>query len=177
MGGKSQVSFIFHPLLKMNSFTQHINSEDQPNPLSPAPALFYTPDRKPIIQLVRATILGTTRSPRPDDMPALTTAQRRALDTVEHLASRFGTTLDRQEGDIQYINNLSIMHARTAYLGEEKSSRHLLRMFLREMLVGWEYPEEYREEFEESFKPGRPQGLNAVDTDPWRMISGPANHG
>lgn len=34
--------------------------------------------------------------------------------------------------DIQFVNNLSLMHARAAYVGKEKSTRHLLRLFLRD---------------------------------------------
>ena len=42
---------------------------------------------------------------------------------------------------VQFINNLSIMHARSAYgtsSPQQRSSRHLLRMFLRDPENAWD---------------------------------------
>jgi hypothetical protein len=111
-------------------------------------------------------------------MPALTDKQLHALHVVQSLAKQFATKLDRQTGDIQYLNNLSIMHARAAYGKKgERSTRHLLRMFLRDPENEWEKPASWRHNFDDPFTPGRYQELPVLDLDPYGKISGRESHG
>lgn len=129
-------------------------------------------------QLVKAPLLGTPQLPRDASMPDLSAEQMHALEVIENLARRFSTKLDRQQGDIQLINNLSILHARSAYGEKDKpSDRHLLRMFLRDPDYAWDKPAMWRAKFDDPFTPGRPQELPIVDTDPRRKISGRESHG
>lgn len=142
-----------------------------------SPTLFFSRG-KPIVQLVRAPLVGSLHIPRDPDMPSLSPAQLHAIDTVENLARRFSTKLDRRQGDIQFINNLSIMHARSAYgTDSQPSSRHLLRLFLRNADDAWEKPLAWRKKFDDPFTPGRRQDLPILDLDPWRKISGRDSHG
>lgn len=101
------------------------------------------------------------------------------MHAVEELAKRFCTQLDRQQGDVQFINNLAVMHARAAYRGTDgkASTSHLLRMFLRDAANAWEKPAAYRHNFDDPFTPGRQQNLPVIDNDPWRIISGRESHG
>jgi hypothetical protein len=71
------------------------------------------------------------------------------------------------------------LHARSAYRGQggDASTRHLLRMFLRDPTKAWEKPAAFRAKFDAPFTPGREQTLSVVDTDPWRAISGRDSHG
>tara|TARA_R110002003_G_scaffold9_14_gene467 strand:- start:5072 stop:5410 length:339 start_codon:yes stop_codon:yes gene_type:complete len=112
-------------------------------------------------------------------MPVVSDKQLHAMHAVEALAKRFCTKLDRKQGDIQFINNLSIMHARAAYNGSSgrPSTRHLLRMFLRDPEYAWEKPALFRHNFDDPFTPGRLQNLPVIDNDPWRIISGRESHG
>ncbi|KAF2017332.1 taurine catabolism dioxygenase TauD [Aaosphaeria arxii CBS 175.79] len=141
------------------------------------PTLFFSKG-KPILQLVKAPLLGSPRIPRDPSMPSLTTEQMHALEVVEELARKFSTKIDRQVGDIQFIHNLSILHARSAYgANGQRSSRHLLRMFLRDPERMWEKPATCRNNFDDPFAPGRHQELPILDLDPWRKISGRESHG
>ena len=112
-------------------------------------------------------------------MPKVSNKQMYAMHAVQDLAERFSTKLDRRQGDIQFINNLSIMHAREAYRGTNgrASTRHLLRLFLRDPENAWDKPTRFRDNFETPFTPGRPQELPIIDMDPWRAISGRESHG
>lgn len=111
-------------------------------------------------------------------MPNLTAQQLRALAAVETLAKRFATKLHRRRGDVQFVNNLSILHARSAYGNPgERSSRHLLRMFLRDPAFAWEKPASFQSNFDDPFAPGREQHIPILDLDPWRKISGRESHG
>ena len=68
------------------------------------------------------------------DELALTERQREALDAVQEIANRPGLRLsmDFQEGDMQFINNHTVLHAREAYEDHDDPDlkRHLLRMWI-----------------------------------------------
>lgn len=63
-----------------------------------------------------------------------TAVQHEALEAVQEIANRpeLMLTMDFQEGDIQFINNHTMMHAREAYedYAEPERRRHLLRMWI-----------------------------------------------
>ncbi len=65
---------------------------------------------------------------------APTPIQREALVTVQEIANRaeLMLTMDFQEGDIQLVNNHTLLHAREAYedFAEPGRERHLLRMWI-----------------------------------------------
>lgn len=155
-----------------------LKQKDQAPYLELGPVLLFSKGR-PICQLVKAPLLGTPMIHRDPAMPGVTKKQMHAMHAVEELAKRFCMKLDRKQGDIQFVNNLSILHARGAYRGSngKPSTRHLLRMFLRDADNAWEKPLRYRNNFEDPFTKGRPQNLPVVDSDPWRIISGRESHG
>jgi hypothetical protein len=72
---------------------------------------------------------------------ALSENQREALDVVQEISERESLRLSMgfREGDIQFINNHQILHAREDYedYDDPKLRRHLLRMWLS-------FPKEYR---------------------------------
>jgi hypothetical protein len=71
---------------------------------------------------------------RHDDVPAFTELERDLLDVYEEIAASPELYLDMQlaPGDIQWLSNHSILHARTAYEDHEapERKRHLLRLWL-----------------------------------------------
>lgn len=64
----------------------------------------------------------------------LTPIQREALDKVQEIAHRpeMRLSMDFQEGDMQFLNNHVLLHAREAYEDHEEPDlkRHLLRMWI-----------------------------------------------
>lgn len=158
--------------------------------LSYGPILFFSSNGTPICQLVKAPLLGTPSLPRATHLPSLNRQQLHALTAVERLAREYSHQLCRRQGDIQLVHNLSVMHARSAYGSSSssstttttskqnaQSSRHLLRMFLRDPACAWEKPRWAATSFDDPFEKGRPQNLPVYDTDPWRIISGRESHG
>lgn len=51
----------------------------------------------------------------------LTVAQAEALDALYFLAEEFHISMQLKEGDIQFINNLSIVHARNNYVDDAEN--------------------------------------------------------
>ena len=71
---------------------------------------------------------------RHDDVPPFTDVERELLDVYEEIAASpsFHLDMDLAPGDIQWLSNHSILHARTAYEDhpEPERKRHLLRLWL-----------------------------------------------
>jgi hypothetical protein len=94
---------------------------DISQPYTTRPLLFHTrgnadsPERV-IIQYARRGFTGFLHLPRSKDIPPITEAQAEALDALHFLADQFSLTLDFQKGDVQYVNNLSIFHARNGFV-------------------------------------------------------------
>jgi hypothetical protein len=68
------------------------------------------------------------------DVPRLSPAQSELLTLIEEIANdpAFYLDMDFQVGDLQLLNNATILHARTAYedFEEPERRRHLLRLWL-----------------------------------------------
>ncbi|MDY7100846.1 MAG: TauD/TfdA family dioxygenase [Actinomycetota bacterium] len=79
----------------------------------------------------RAHIESATRSP---DVPELTDRQIEALDVLDAIANdpAFVLNMHFRPGDIQFLNNRAVWHARTAYVDhpEPERRRELLRLWL-----------------------------------------------
>ena len=71
-------------------------------------------------------------SQRHEDAPRLTTQQIEAMDAVDEILARpeVVVTQDLQPGQVQLIENHSIMHARTAFSGSGIGGRLLLRLWV-----------------------------------------------
>jgi hypothetical protein len=71
---------------------------------------------------------------RHPDVPRLTAAQLEAMELIETIANdpSFHLEMDFQPGDVQFLNNARILHAREAYEDhvDPADRRHLLRLWL-----------------------------------------------
>lgn len=70
----------------------------------------------------------------------LNSEQRDALELAQQAAQKHQLRFISRPGDIIFLNNLSLLHARTAYNDSEGTSRHLVRMWLRNAEQGWPIP-------------------------------------
>lgn len=101
-------------------------------------------------------------APRHEGVPGLTPKLVEALDLFESFANNPDLKLDMdfRTGDIQFINNLTLLHARTAFedFTDKARKRHLLRLWLA-VPDGWPLPAFYYERFGAATDKGRPAGL------------------
>lgn len=84
-------------------------------------------------------------------VPPLTGEQEAALAELQKAARKHQVRLDNRPGDLVYINNWSVLHAREAYQDGETSSRHLVRLWLRNDELGWPIPDSMRDPWESAF--------------------------
>jgi hypothetical protein len=94
---------------------------------------------KPQINFGRTFVAGHPKYPMSDAAPPLTSSQKEALRILTDTVRKNCFQLDSQVGDMLLINNLSIMHARNAFMDdmEHNNVRHLLRLWLRDGETSW----------------------------------------
>jgi len=96
-------------------------------------------------------------------VPRLTALHDEAFDAVKSLANdpQIKLEMDFQPGDIQFVNNLVVLHSRTEYEDwpEAERRRHLLRLWLA-VPDGWPIPEPLQARHGMDPDTGRPRGVN-----------------
>lgn len=108
------------------------------------PLLFYHGGRI-IMNFAREPLLGLDGIGRAAGLPALTPAQREALDVVEQIATESQIMLDAEQGDMLFINNHAVLHSREAFSDAPESARYLVRMWLRNPALAWKIPRALQE--------------------------------
>ena len=102
-------------------------------------------------------------------VPPLSEQQKEAMDVLEEICNRVKLHMILEVGDIQFLANSHILHARTAYRDHAPGSglprRHLMRLWLAtpEDEAGWRLP------FEDS-KEKKRGGIQVDDTPPVARI-------
>ncbi|EXJ93768.1 hypothetical protein A1O1_02161 [Capronia coronata CBS 617.96] len=104
------------------------------------PATLDSPERV-ILQYARRTFTGFGALPRSKEIPPITEAQAEALDALHFLGEKFNVGLDFRKGDIQYVNNLAVFHARDGFEDSPEQQRHLIRLWLRDPEYAWHMPD------------------------------------
>lgn len=77
-------------------------------------------------------------------IPPLSPAQLEAMDVLEDTCNRLALHMILEVGDIQFLSNCHVLHARTAYTDHAPPTprRHLMRLWLAtpENEGGWKLP-------------------------------------
>ncbi|KAJ6180848.1 hypothetical protein N7519_011309 [Penicillium mononematosum] len=155
-GGESYLSSSWHVyniLAKERPDLIHTLSQDWPVDGFNNPARPYS--LRPLLYHQPATATTPERvliHPGRRISPPITEAQAEALDALHFLAEEHSAALDFQKGDVQYVNNLSIFHARNGFKDEPGKERHLLRLWLRDPENAWETPRELQERWDIVYK-------------------------
>lgn len=106
------------------------------------PLLFDFPDQGPAFCFNSRHIICNGIGAATNEAPALSTKQAEALALVEKTARENAYSVELRSGDIQLLNNFSILHARAAFqdrVGD--SERHLVRLWLKNPELAWNEPE------------------------------------
>ena len=108
-------------------------------------------------------------APRHAGVPPLTPELIEALELYETLANDLRLRLDMafEPGDMQFINNLTLLHSRTAFADNTDATckRHLLRLWLVAP-NGWPLPAAYYERFGTAGDGTRPAGMIGAGVKP-----------
>lgn len=120
--------------------------------------------------LLAGFILGNEAAPRPSFLPPITDAQKAAYAAVITVANAVGFPLVQQKGDIYFVHNLSILHARDHYNDDDcddKNLRHVLRIHVRDERFEWDKPDYLKEDWKHGYDHTPEQEiLPILDWDP-----------
>ncbi|KAI2470805.1 Clavaminate synthase-like protein [Annulohypoxylon bovei var. microspora] len=97
---------------------------------------------------------------RNGSIPQLTAEQQEALAVLQNVAQKHQMRLETQPGDIVFLNNLGLLHARESYQDGASSSRHLVRLWLRNARLGWAIPPSMEMPWDNSFGDGARRVIN-----------------
>ncbi|PHH58614.1 hypothetical protein CDD81_5080 [Ophiocordyceps australis] len=81
--------------------------------------------------------LGPHAASKAGDIPRLTAAQEYALERVARVAEQVELQLQLGQGDVVFFNNWALLHRRDGYEDGQHTSRHLVRLWLRNSQLGW----------------------------------------
>ncbi|KAI1312905.1 Clavaminate synthase-like protein [Xylaria venustula] len=84
-------------------------------------------------------------------IPDLLPAQKLALAYLQQTATAQQIRLPTRRGDMLFINNWGVLHARDSYQDRSMATRHLVRLWLRDSELGWDIPEPMKAPWESSF--------------------------
>ncbi|EPS40150.1 hypothetical protein H072_6029 [Dactylellina haptotyla CBS 200.50] len=153
---------------KLNRFSTHdFDSEEYYQ----RPLLYHHAGR-PILFVARRPFTGSNPgdSPRP-----LSLLQAEALDSVHFAAERHAARIQLQKGDIQFINNLAVVHSREEFrdasIGEGAERRHLIRAFIKNQERSYSLPRQLDGAFEEIYPEGVPASQYNYRIDPFNFSS------
>ncbi|KAI3325232.1 Clavaminate synthase-like protein [Xylariaceae sp. AK1471] len=106
--------------------------------------LLYHHQGRIMMNFFRDPLTGVKNYARSPGMPPLTPLQREALDFVQRAAERHQCALRMRPGDLTFVNNLGLLHAREGFEdseeGNEGKTRYLVRLWLKNAALAWELP-------------------------------------
>ncbi|KAF4990546.1 hypothetical protein FGRMN_8407 [Fusarium graminum] len=109
------------------------------------------------LQYARRYFVGYGALPRSHDIPPISEAQAEALDALHFLGDKLSVSTNFAKGDMQYINNLAVFHARDAFTDSPTQQRHLVRLWLRDPENAWETPAPLSDRWAELFEGVKPE--------------------
>ncbi len=165
-GRRTQRKLYFFSCIRSYPLTLYRSSRDLSGPV------IYHSSGHILVQLVWQAFI---ESPE-----LLSPAQKRALETVQRIAEETCIELDHQAGDIQFVNNLALLHARNSFEDSSDMARHIMRLGLRDRQNGWALPGRYRDLTESAFRRAEEQCIPVCDFDPYfttTVATAAAHHG
>lgn len=86
------------------------------------------------------------------EIPDLTATQKHSLKRVSDVARQTELKLDLRRGDMLFFNNWALLHRRDPYEDDAASSRHLVRLWLRNSKLGWSVPPQMKVPWSAAFE-------------------------
>jgi hypothetical protein len=98
-----------------------------------------------ILNFVPQSLVGLPNTTRATELPPLSPLQHEALEAVQRISEKHQLALTFKPGDLTFINNWAILHAREAFRDDLMNQRYLVRMWLKNDLLAWKLPNPLQE--------------------------------
>ena len=133
--------------------------------------LFYFYKGKLVVNFQRRPFVDPAHEPRDPRLPALTAAQQEALDLVDQVAMELAIAVDQQPGDINFFNNLAILHARGAFTdgNTPQKRRHSTRLIFRDDSRGWDIPPPMQADWDKYYNHDQASEIFQLHPRPWEF--------
>ncbi|KAF5648097.1 Clavaminate synthase [Fusarium sp. NRRL 52700] len=137
-------------------------------------SLFVHPERRPllfnyqghiILNFGRIHLMATEPTDDGTFAPKPTAKQLEALDLVQQLAEKHHLSLNMDPGDLTFINNLGILHAREEFTDSPENTRYLVRMWLKNEDKAWPLPR--------TLKRGNDRTYDMAAEEIWNILPAP----
>jgi len=97
------------------------------------------------LNFVPQSLVGLPNSTRATELPPLSPLQYEALEAVQRISEKHQLSLSFKPGDLTFINNWAILHAREAFRDDSVNQRYLVRMWLKNDTLAWKLPNPLQE--------------------------------
>ncbi|CAH0020748.1 unnamed protein product [Clonostachys rhizophaga] len=104
--------------------------------------IIYCVDNKVQINFATAFLKGSSYIPRQADSPDLTVQEEEAIKILLQVSRKHSMRLSQAPGDMLFVNNLCILHARDSFINDGASgkTRRLMSLMLRDPELAWRKP-------------------------------------
>ncbi|RSH86306.1 uncharacterized protein EHS24_004548 [Apiotrichum porosum] len=136
-GGLSQLASVGHTYNELaatrRDIVRELAKDDWKNKIFPdGKALIFPIDGDQIVSSYsRRPFFGFFEADA--DVPPLPTEKHLALDAIHFTAAKSGLDIELRKGDLEYLNNVLVFHARDASEDSEENARHLIRIHLENL--------------------------------------------
>lgn len=128
-------------------------------------------DKVPVLfRFSRYPVTGWQRQ-RNQALNPPTQAQRETADIIQFTAMKNSITLPVVKGDMLFVNDMALFHARTGFDdGNIPLKRHLIKMYFRDPAQGWTIPPSMENEWKTSYSPNQADGTRK---ETWHVLYEP----
>ncbi|KAF5502598.1 Taurine hydroxylase-like protein SAT17 [Colletotrichum aenigma] len=114
--------------------------------------LIHNKDGRLFVNFSTRTFIGYGEMPDRDaDYPPLSFEEREAFAGWQWVADEYSLKTDLEVGDIEWVNNLHLQHARRGFTEDITNPRHLIRIWLNDSENSPELPEDIKRKFDAMF--------------------------
>ncbi|KAK1854845.1 taurine catabolism dioxygenase family protein [Colletotrichum chrysophilum] len=111
--------------------------------------LIHNKDGRLFLNFSTRTFIGYGEMPDRDaDYPPLSFEEREAFAGWQWVADEYSLKTDLEVGDIEWVNNLHLQHARRGFTEDITNPRHLVRIWLSDSENSPELPEDIKRKFD-----------------------------
>lgn len=131
-------------------------------------------DGKVEVNFGRSFVAGHPKYPLAPDAPGLTEQQEASLCAFMEVARKHSFRLETRVGDLLYVNNLSILHARGAFRdsADSDTGRHLMRLWMRDDKTSWPFAASLKYQSQNHWGV-RPEAQRLCTVSEWEAIPRP----
>ncbi|KAI9765908.1 MAG: hypothetical protein M1840_007049 [Geoglossum simile] len=114
-------------------------SETGQKPALERPLLYNSGVHATMLCFRQPFVTSAPNNLRQGNLPEISSAQKEALDAIHYTASDKAIALNLVRGDLIFVNNLLVLHARGGYT-DQGMPRHVQRLIVRDPIENWRVP-------------------------------------